>query len=155
LLHHLRHARGVVERAGKFFQQVEKHLPLPRGKCRQHALLRPPRGLGEPRQHPLAGRRELEAPLPPVTGPDDAADKTGVRELPQHHAGGGAVEAQELGDGDLVDAGLMPKHQHDAVLPVGDAKLAGFLQEHRHGNLVRAADHEAGSSIQLIERVCG
>ena len=83
---------------------------------------------------------------------DNAADKTCVLQLPQHHAGGGAVEPQELGDGDLIDAGLMPKHEHNAVLPVGDAECAGLLQEHRHGNLVRAADHEAGPAVELIER---
>ena len=43
------------------------------------------------------------------------------------------------------------EHQHDAVLPVGDAELAGFLQEQRDGDLMRAADHEARPTVQRIE----
>ena len=45
------------------------------------------------------------------------------------------------------------EHQHDAELPVGDAERAGFLQKQRHGNLVRAADHEARPAVQRIERM--
>jgi hypothetical protein len=45
------------------------------------------------------------------------------------------------------------EHEQDAVLSVGHAQLAGFLDEQRHGNLVHAPDHEARTSIQLFQRI--
>ena len=49
--------------------------------------------------------------------------------------------------------GLVLEHEQNAVLRVGDAELAGFLQEQRHRDLVRAPDHEAGAAIEFVERI--
>src|SRR5262249_31789229 len=112
-----RHPDLVVELGDELVEQREELGALGRGERREHARLGALRGRGEALEHALAGASEREAGAAAVARADPAADQPGLLELPDHHAGGRAVEAEQARHRDLVDAGPMPEREQDAVLP--------------------------------------
>src|SRR5882724_3024158 len=92
---------------------------------------------------------------PPFVRPYEASDEPRLFQLAQHHSGGRTIKTERLGEGNLVEARPVFEHRQNPVLGVGDAKLSGFLQEKRHGNLLCPANEEAWPQIQFCERVLG
>src|SRR5215468_12543900 len=146
-----RHAGGVVEPVDQLLEQCEKLRTLGRREGRQHARLGALGGLRKTLQHAFARARERQVGAAAVARADGTADEAGLLELLDHHAGGRAIEAEQARDRDLVDAGPVLEREQDAVLPVGDAEFAGFLEEERDSNLVRAANHEPGPPVEVFE----
>ena len=148
-----RHAGRIVERAGELGEQRQELRALLRLERREDARARPARGLRQAVEHFLAGARERKGAAAPVLRADRAADQPRRFELGQHHAGGRAIEPKQLRHRDLIDARPFPEQEQDAVLRGGDPKLAGFLHEQRHRDLMRAPDHEARTEIEVFQRI--
>jgi hypothetical protein len=143
----------TVEGAVELVEQAQELFLLVRRERRQDARLRPPRGLDEAGEHGRAGARELEVQPAPVVIADIALQEAVRFELGQHHSGRGPVQPQKLRDRNLIDARLVLDQQQNAELRIGDAKLAGFLDEQGHRDLVRPSDQESGPAVELFDIV--
>src|SRR5262249_55046583 len=93
-----RHPGLVVELADELVEQPEELGALGRREGGEHARLGALRWRREALEHALAGAGQREAGAAAVARADRAADQPGLLELPDHHAGGGAVEAEQARD---------------------------------------------------------
>ena len=151
---HQGHAGGFVEGGGEFVEEVEESGALGGVEGGHEAIHGVGRGPGEGCDQGVTAVGEGKGAAAFVGGADDADDEAGGFERGEDHADGGAVEAQEAGEGDLVEAGAALEADQDAVLGGRDAVGGGCFHEDGDGDLVGAAEHKAGAGAEGGDGVC-
>src|SRR5258705_6274546 len=96
-----RNARRAVEFADKLFQQTKEHRLFLCGEWRQDFRLCASRRLGEPFEHRFGCAGEGKVAPPPIRS-NDATDEASLFQFSQHHSRGRTIEAEQLGQGDLI-----------------------------------------------------
>jgi hypothetical protein len=137
----------------EFVQQCAEGRCLGRGEWRQQATARSLRGGAQCLQQAEALRREGEHPPAAVSLVPDTTQQVARLQQPDHHTRRGPIQAEQLRQPNLIQAGTFMQRHQDPVLGRGHLEDAAFLGEDGQGDLVRPSQLEARAPVESRQRL--